>query len=226
MQIRMKSVLLWGACLALVGLGILGAVHFAKPPVVIAVSDTALPRSVDAGDASRTKGDANAPVQIVVYSDFQCPSCGYFADNLHGLPADASGRVRVVYRYFPLPQHSNAILAATAAEAAAMQGKFWEMHDLLFADKSKRSDEDLKAFAGQLGLDVAKWEKDFKDPATAQKIQDDIAACSALEVRGAPGFLINGRLLSGAQPFEVFKGVIEEELAGGFEKKQAAAPGK
>ncbi|HRI09715.1 MAG TPA: thioredoxin domain-containing protein [Nannocystaceae bacterium] len=168
----------------------------------------------------------NPKVTIVECSDFDCPFCGRAAGTVKQIMDQYSDKVAFYFRQYPLPMHKMAEPAHRAALAANNQGKFWEMHDLLFADKSKRSDEDLKAFAGQLGLDVAKWEKDFKDPATAQKIQDDIAACSALEVRGAPGFLINGRLLSGAQPFEVFKGVIEEELAGGFEKKQAAAPGK
>ena len=100
------------------------------------------------------------------------------------------------------------------------------MHDLLFADKEKRSDADFKAYAQQLGLDVVKFERDYADPATAQRVKDDMAECGKMEVRGAPGFLINGRLLSGAQPFERFKLVFEEELNGGFEatqKKEAAA---
>jgi predicted DsbA family dithiol-disulfide isomerase len=91
------------------------------------------------------------------------------------------------------------------------------MHDVLFEARDKRSDDDLRTIAKDVGLDVDAWEKAFNDPATAQRVKDDMAACSAAEVRGAPGFLINGRLLSGAQPYPVFKGVIEEELNGGFE---------
>ena len=170
------------------------------------------------------KGNLKSPkVTIVECSDFDCPFCNRVTGTVKQIMDSYGDKVAFYFRQYPLPMHKMAEPAHRAALAAHNQGKFWEMHDLLFADKSKRSDEDLKAFAAQLSLDVAKWEKDFKDPATAQKVQDDIAACSALEVRGAPGFLINGRLLSGAQPFEVFKGVIEEELAGGFEKTQAAA---
>jgi hypothetical protein len=86
------------------------------------------------------------------------------------------------------------------------------MHDLLFADKTKRSDDDFKGYAKQLGLDPVKFERDYADPATAQRVKDDMAECTKMEVRGAPGFLINGRLMSGAQPFERFKAVFEEEL--------------
>lgn len=215
MQIRMKSVLLWSACLALVSLGIVVAVQVAKPPLVIAVSDTALPRSVDAGDAPRTRGDANAPVQIVVYSDFQCPSCGYFADNLHGLPADASGRVRVVYRYFPLPQHSNAILAATAAEAAAEQGKFWEMHDLLFAKQKEWSPmaaADARVamlrYAEELRLDLPAFEKSMNAPATLTRIQTSQAEAMSGRLRQTPSVFVNGRLVENISQPGVLKGAI------------------
>src|SRR5690606_7573679 len=118
---------------------------------------------------------------------------------------------------YPLPMHKDAEPAHRAGIAAQNQGKFWEMHDLLFADKSKRTEEDFVAFAGQIGLDVAKFKKDFSDPATAQRVKDDMAECSKMEVRGAPGFLINGRLLSGARPMPDFKKVLDEELNGGFE---------
>ncbi|MBL8973859.1 MAG: DsbA family protein, partial [Myxococcales bacterium] len=110
-----------------------------------------------------------------------------------------------------------------AGIAAQNQGKFWEMHDLLFADKTKRSDDDFKGFAKQIGLDMVKFERDYADAATAQKVKDDMAECTKMEVRGAPGFLINGRLMSGAQPIERFKAVFDEELAGGFEATQKAA---
>ena len=215
MQIRMKSVLLWGACLALVGLGLLAAVHSANPPVVIAVPDTALPRSVDAADAPRTTGDANAPVQIVVYSDFQCPSCGYFAANLHGLPADASGRVRVVYRYFPLPQHSNAIVAATAAEAAAMQGKFWEMHDLLFAKQKEWSpmaaadaQVAMRRYAEELRLNLAAFEKDMNSPEVLKRIQASQIEAMTGRLRQTPSVFINGRLVENISQPGVLKGAI------------------
>ena len=130
-------------------------------------------------------------------------------------------KVSFYFRQFPLPMHKNAMPAHRAAIAADKQGKFWEMHDKLFANQKARSDEDLKGFAKEIGLDVDQWEKDFRDPATEQRIKDDMKACSSLGVRGAPGFLINGRLLSGARPYQQFKSVLDEELAGGFEKKQA-----
>ena len=102
------------------------------------------------------------------------------------------------------------------------------MHDLLFADKTKREETDFVAYAEQLQLNVDKFKSDYADPATAQRVKDDMAECAKMEVRGAPGFLINGRLLSGARPYEQFEAVFKEELNGGFEKaaKKPAAKGK
>ena len=171
---------------------------------------------------------SNAKVTIVECSDFDCPFCKRATDTVEQIVKEMGDKVAIYFRHYPLPMHKNAKPAHVAAAAAGKQGddKFWAMHDILFADKAKRSDDDLKAVAAQVpGLDVAKWEQDYKDPATTAQVDTDIKTCQSLDVRGAPGFLINGRLLSGAQPFPTFKMVIEEELNGGFEatlKKDAA----
>jgi len=173
------------------------------------------------------KGNTKNPkITIVECSDFDCPFCKRGADTVAQIVKEYGDKAAVYFRNYPLPMHKMAEPAHRAGIAAQNQGKFWEMHDLLFADKAKRSDDDFKAYAKQLGLDMVKFERDYNDAATAQRVKDDMAECSKMEVRGAPGFLINGRLLSGAQPFERFKLVFEEELAGGFEatqKKEAAA---
>jgi len=168
------------------------------------------------------KGNLKNPkITIVECSDFDCPFCKRATDTVSQIVKEYGDKVAVYFRNYPLPMHKMAEPAHRAAVAAQNQGKFWEMHDLLFADKAKRSDEDFKAFASQLSLDMAKFERDYADKATADRVQADIAECSKMEVRGAPGFLINGRLLSGAQPFERFKMVLDEELNGGFEATQA-----
>ncbi len=170
-------------------------------------------------DGLAGKGNLSSPkVTIVECSDFDCPFCSRAAGTVKQISEEYGDKVAIYFRNYPLPMHKNAEPAHRAAIAAQAQGKFWEMHDLLFADKAKRSEDDFVAYAQQLGMDVDKFKKDFNDPATAQRVKDDMAECSKMEVRGAPGFLINGRLLTGAQPFPTFKTVIEEELAGGFEK--------
>ncbi|MCY1012974.1 thioredoxin domain-containing protein [Nannocystis pusilla] len=177
------------------------------------------------------KGNLKNPkITVVECSDFDCPFCKRGADTVAQIVKEYGDKVAVYFRNYPLPMHKMAEPAHRAGIAAQNQGKFWEMHDLLFADKTKRSDEDFKAYAQQLGLDLVKFERDYNDAATAQRVKDDMAECGKMEVRGAPGFLINGRLMSGAQPIDRFKAVFEEELNGGFEatqkkEKEAAAKG-
>ena len=167
------------------------------------------------------KGNLKNPkITIVECSDFDCPFCKKGADTVAQIVKEYGDKVGVYFRNYPLPMHKMAEPAHRAAIAAQNQGKFWEMHDLLFADKAKRSDDDFRGYVKQLGLDPVKFDRDYADPATAQRVKDDMAECTKLEVRGAPGFLINGRLMSGAQPFERFKAVFEEELNGGFEATQ------
>ncbi len=168
------------------------------------------------------KGNTKNPkITIVECSDFDCPFCKRATGTVDQILKDYGDKVAFYFRQYPLPMHKNAMPAHKAALAAHEQGKFWEMHDKLFANQKARSEEELAKMAEEIGLDVDKWKKTFADPKTEAKIKEDMAACSKLGVRGAPGFLINGRLLTGARPYPQFKQVLEEELAGGFEKKAA-----
>jgi len=123
-------------------------------------------------------------------------------------------RVRVVFKHLPLKSiHPQAGPAATAAEAAHGQGKFWEMHDLIFANQGQLGDAKYQEWARQLGLDMDRFDKDLKSPAVSQRIDADSQEAAKLGVSGTPAFFVNGRYLSGAQPFERFKALIDEELA-------------
>lgn len=99
-----------------------------------------------------------------------------------------------------------------AAEAAGNQGKFWEYHDKLFANQSKLAPDNLKQYAKDLGLDMARFEKDLADPGKKKRVDDDMAEARALGVTGTPGFFVNGRFLNGAKPFQEFAKVINAEL--------------
>jgi predicted DsbA family dithiol-disulfide isomerase len=118
----------------------------------------------------------------------------------------------VVFRNQPLPMHPNAMPAALAAEAAHRQGKFWEMHDKLFGDQKSLGPETYEKYAKELGLNMARWKADMDSEAVKKTIADDSQAGTAIGARGTPAFFINGRPLSGAQPFESFKAVIDQEL--------------
>jgi protein-disulfide isomerase len=108
--------------------------------------------------------------------------------------------------------HNRAMDAAVAAEAAGKQGKFWEMHDKLFANARELTDENFEKWAGELQLDVEQFKKDMKDPALKKKVEEQQKEGATLGARGTPAFFINGRFLSGAQPVEAFKKLIDEEM--------------
>ena len=108
--------------------------------------------------------------------------------------------------------HNRAMPAALAAEAAGKQGKFWEMHDKLFANAKALTDENFATWAKEIGIDVEKFKKDMQDPALKKKIQQQQQQGNTLGARGTPAFFINGRFLSGAQPFPAFKALIDEEM--------------
>jgi len=121
--------------------------------------------------------------------------------------------VRVVWKHLPLTSiHPNAMGAALASEAAHSQGKFWEFHDKCFANQSKLAMNDLKQYAKEVGLDMARFEKDLVDLERKKRVEDDMAEAKTLGITGTPGFFVNGRYLSGAKPFDEFATAINAEL--------------
>lgn len=122
-------------------------------------------------------------------------------------------RIRFVYREYPLPNHQNAHIAAEAGQCANEQGKFWPYHDRLFANQQRLSLPDLKQHAAELGLDTTRFNACVDSHKYAAVVDADIKMGNAAGVDGTPAFFINGRLISGAQPFEAFKRIIDEELS-------------
>jgi protein-disulfide isomerase len=160
------------------------------------------------------KGPAAAPITIVEFSDFQCPYCARVNPTLKQIEEKYADKVRVVFRDFPLAQiHKDAAKAAEAGECAHEQGKFWEMHDKLFANQSKLQVEGLKQTATEVGLDAEKFNQCLDSSKYAAEVQKDVDEGARYGVTGTPAFFINGRMLSGAQPLQAFTDVIEEELA-------------
>ncbi len=167
-------------------------------------------------DDNPVKGDPDAPVTIIEFSDFECPFCGRFYSQTLGQIEEQyvkTGKVRFIYRDFPLSFHPNAQKAAEAAECAGEQGKYWEMHDLLFEQGVQGGVASFKQYAQQIGLDTAKFGQCLDSGAMASEVRKDFADGSAAGVSGTPAFFINGQLVSGAQPFQVFQQVIEGALA-------------
>lgn len=167
----------------------------------------------------------NPEITLIECSDFDCPYCKRGAELVEQIFASPKYKDKVAFYFahFPLPMHKNAESAHRAAEAAGIQGKFFEMHDLLFADRTKRSETDYRAMATKIGLDVDKFITDWKSEAVKQKVLDNKALCSKNGVSGTPNFFVNGRAMRGAVPMKMASQVFDEELAGGFE---AAAKNK
>ncbi len=162
------------------------------------------------------KGDADAPVTIVEWSDFECPFCTRFYEQTLGQIQEQyidTGKVKFVYRDFPLGFHANAQKSAEAAECAGEQGKFWEMHDKLFEDGVSGGVSSFKQFASDLGLDTTEFNDCLDSGKMASEVAKDMQDGQAAGISGTPGFIINGQLVSGAQPFSAFQQVIEAELA-------------
>jgi protein-disulfide isomerase len=180
-------------------------VHLKTPPVF---------RAEVAVDGAPFKGAASAPVTMVEFQDFHCPFCKRVQATLTQLLVRYPGKLKLVHRDFPIDTlHPQARKAHEAARCAAEQGKFWAYHDKLYETAPKASPEQLKAYAKEVGLDLASFEQCVSSGKYQAAVQKDIDEGTRADVTGTPAFFINGRLLSGAQPLERFVSLIEDELA-------------
>ena len=172
------------------------------------------PVRVEVADASApAKGPASAPVTIVEFSDFQCPFCSRVNPAIQQAIATYGEHLRVQFRQFPLNIHPQAQKAAEASLCAHDQGKFWQLHDVMFADQRNLAVEQLKEKAAGIGLDAASFASCLDDGKHAAKVAEDLADGSAAGVSGTPVMFVNGRFLSGAVPFEQLAKLIDDELA-------------
>ncbi len=154
-------------------------------------------------EPAHTKGPANAPAQIEEFGDFQCPPCAAFHPILEQMEQEFGSKLRVTFRHFPLPNHQHALRAASAAEAAGLQGKFWEMHALIYEHQKDWKDQfDVRpvfdGYAKNIGLDVERFNKDVGSSLVAQRIVSDGKRAQSLGVGGTPSVFLNGREV----PFE------------------------
>lgn len=164
------------------------------------------------------KGDANAKVTMVEFSDFECPFCGKFYSETYGQLVKEyvdTGKMKIYYRHYPLSFHPKAVPLALASECANDQDAFWAMHDKIFenaATVATASDDTIKGWAVELGLDASSFNTCYDAKTHQAKIDEDFAAGGAVGVSGTPTFYINGKQLVGAQPLSAFKAIIDEEL--------------
>ena len=158
---------------------------------------------------------AGTELVIYEYSDFQCSYCAKVDPTINKRLADYGDRIKLVYKQFPLPAmvHKDAMKASQASVAALMQGKFWEMHDMLFRDQRKLKMENLLEYAKELNLDIEKFKKDMESEETQKMIADDIAEGTKIEVLATPTFIIGETSILGAKPYETFKQIIDDEIS-------------
>jgi len=140
------------------------------------------------------EGQGKSGVKLIEYGDYQCPYCGQAYPVIKQVVADLNSQITFQFRNFPLTSlHPNAFAGARAAEAASLQGKFWQMHDLMFAHQQELSDAKYAEWATQIGLDLARWQKDKESPEIAAQIQKDNSYGQSVGADGTPSFFVNGR---------------------------------
>jgi protein-disulfide isomerase len=168
------------------------------------------------------RGPNDAKITLVEFSDFECPYCVLAVKQVNLIMAAYPKDVRLIYKQFPLSMHPHAPLAAQASLAANEQGKFWEMHDLLFANSRKLTPDNMLVWAKQIGLDVDKFKADLDSGKFQSTVKKDEADGDAAGVYGTPAFFINGKLYNGPLNLEAVKPIFEAELKGGAKAKIVA----
>jgi protein-disulfide isomerase len=159
------------------------------------------------------KGPASAPITIVEFSDYQCPFCARVNPTLDQVRQTYGDKVKIVFKDFPLPNHPQAPKAAEAGHCAGEQGKYWELHDRMFANQQALQPAQLKEYATAVGLDMNAFNQCLDSGKHAGRVVENMKSGEALGVGSTPTLYVNGRPIVGAQSFEYFKSVIDEELA-------------
>jgi len=209
----LKKFIAWGVAILVIGYGGWALWHAA--PQGTGSGNNSL---LQVRDADWVEGGAGAPVTLIEYGDLQCPACGAYYPLVKQLHKDFPDALRVVFRHFPLTQiHQNALAAARATEAAGRQGRFWEMHDLLYENQSswsetKDAEATFKIYAGQLGLDTGRFSGDLRDAAIGANITFGEDSGNSLGIRGTPTFFLNNKQIANPQSYEEFRSLIEAAI--------------
>ena len=211
-----NKIILWAIIIVVVIGSIFGIVKLASKSQTPGSDNLAITVSA-INDDENIKGDKEALATLIEYSDFQCPACGSYYPIVKKVSEDLSAKVRFAYRHFPLPQHKNAKLAATVAEAAGKQGKFWEMHDLIFQNQSDWSEDKNAAilfakYAQDIGLDLARFQTDIASDDIKAKIENDYKSGVKAGVNSTPSFFLNGKKMDNPRNYDEFKKAIEKAL--------------
>ncbi|PJE50716.1 MAG: hypothetical protein COV29_03200 [Candidatus Yanofskybacteria bacterium CG10_big_fil_rev_8_21_14_0_10_36_16] len=217
---KTKRVVSWVVVLVLLGGVVWAMAYFGGKGVERDDSGTVI-LSTDITTEDWIKGNPNAELVLVEYSDFQCPACGAYYPLVKQLSEDFGDRLAIVYRHFPLITiHKNAELAARASEAAGKQGKFWEMHDVIFETQSawsnlnrEEAEKSFVSIAERLDLNVTQFVAHLNADDIANAVNDDIASARSSAVNATPTFFLNGKKLTNPNSYEAFKEIIQNSLS-------------
>ena len=169
-------------------------------------------------DTDWVRGATNAKVTLIEYGDFQCPACATYEGVVQQIQTDFKNDLTFIYRHFPLAQiNQNALMASKASEAAGLQQKFWEMHDMIFENQSEWSSsanakEIFISYAKKIGVDISKFKNDIDNSTIAKKIEDDYRGGIALKVAGTPTFFLNGKKMDNPGSYDAFRVQVEVVL--------------
>lgn len=217
-QETMKRYGMWGAIAAVILLSVIGLIKLASISEAPknTTAGTTVPMEITSKDI--TAGSESAKVTIVEYADFQCPACGAYYPIVKQIKEEYPEDVRVVFRHFPLMQiHRNAFAAHLAAQAAHQQGKFWEMHDMLFETQQDWSEANnasdiFESYAQELGLDMKMYEEAISVGETREFINNQVQGGVDKGVNSTPTFFVNGEKIENPRGFDEFKQIIESKL--------------
>jgi len=209
------------AVVALATIGSGAMLYRAKRPHVLSIPEDKTLSAKSGAEAPHIRGNPDAPVTLEEYGDFQCPPCGMFSAFLGQLEKEYDSRLRVVFRNFPLKIHEHAREAAVAAEAAGLQGRFWEMHDVLYREQDSWSKapnvrELFESYAGTIGLDLDKFKKDMDGEQASARVDADRQRGESLGIQLTPTLFINNQPLD---PKDKSPEGIRAEINAALQKK-------
>lgn len=212
-----RRVILWVSVIAGIGLIVFGMIKLAGSTPA-STQTGSLSQAVSSSDWA--EGNINSKVVLVEYSDFQCPACEVFYSVLKDIQAKYGNQMEFVYRHFPLSQHANARLAAQAAEAAGKQGKFWEMHDLLFkgqttwaSQSNSIAENTFISYAQSLKLNTDQFKSDISSQTVINKVENDYQSGLKSGVDGTPTFFLNGKKLPPPSSYADFESTISNAIS-------------
>ncbi len=209
-----RHIAIWLLAALLIGGGIFGMIKLASRQP----QDTGPAITVDSISAEdRVKGNRDAKVILIEYSDFQCPACAFYYPLLKKFTEEFGNKLAIVYRHFPLPNHQNAKPAAYAAEAAGQQGKFLEMHDLIFDNqkdwKDKRNPEEVFiSYAQTLNLNIEQFKTDFDSKEIRKKVENAYQNGVRFGLNSTPTFFLNGKKIANPRNYEEFRTIIIQAI--------------